>query len=464
MAFAVAPDAVLAGEVAVAIVAAWAARTAARPLRQSAVVVEILVGVALGPSLLGLLPGDPTDRLFPASGRGSLTSVAELGLLLFMFAIGWELDVSVVRARRTATIAMTAANFVVPFAVGAALAFALYPAYAGTRSGHRVTEAVFVVYIGVALAITAFPVLARILGDSPLRNTPVGQTAMAMAAGTDLCGWLGLALVVIAASATGSAASWTTLPLVVVYLAAMFLIVRPLLRMALAHVRAVGSGGTLPLVVAAVLASSYVSSAAGLHAAFGAFLLGLVMPRDSRAVLMLDIAEPLERTGAILMPVYFVATGLSADFHTLGWAGFGLGFGVVALASTAKIGAVAAAARICRTDRREALILGILMNTRGLTEIVVLDIGLSIGIINAHLFTALLLMAVATTAVTTPVLHRLTSTASPVTPAPWRPGSRPDRDAPSPSAPARTAPSGSGHKSAQCGRTEARSGRGSTIE
>jgi Kef-type K+ transport system membrane component KefB len=399
-------SAMIAAQVAVVLVVAQSAAYLFRRMRQPAVIGEIAAGIALGPSLLGLLPGNLTEVLFPAETRPALAAIAQLGVLLFMFVVGWEFDARLIRGRGRATVGTLAVAFVVPMSLGVAFAAAAYSRY-GVVGGDRVPFTTFALYLGVTLSITAFPVLARIIADHRLQGTSIGTSALALAAGSDLLGWTALAVVVATTSSRGAPGLGLHLAFVATYLAVMVLVVRPLLVPVCR--RLLSSPGRerylIAVAVPGLLLSSYVTSQIGIHAIFGAFIFGLIMPREPRAQLTLHVLEPVESAGTLFMPLFFMVTGLSVNARTLGWTGLLITVIVIAIACVGKMGGVLLAARAFGSGWRESAQLGALMNTRGLTEIVVLNIGLGIGILHPNLFAAFVFMALVTTAMTGPLLH-----------------------------------------------------------
>ncbi|WP_405887832.1 cation:proton antiporter [Streptomyces sp. NBC_01136] len=371
-----------------------------RRLRQPPVVVEIAAGLMLGPSLLGLLPGDLPARLFPLEARPALSVLAQLGLALFMFLAGWELDPRRLRGRGRSVGTIAALAMAVPFALGGGAAALLH----ASQAPKGVSLGMFVLFMATAFSITAFPVLARIIRDRGLARTHVGVLAMACAAAGDVVAWCVLVLVVALAGAHGPGGFATVIALTLAYAAAMILVVRPVLRRLLRDsARGESRGTALVLIVSGVLLSSYVTSWIGVHTIFGAFAFGLVMPRGDRG-LEERIAEPLERTASLLLPVFFTLTGLSVDIRGLGWSGLGVLAFVLVTAVVSKFAGAAVPARLTGSDWREAGVFGALMNTRGLTEIVILGIGLHLGLIGPQLFTIMVLMALITTAMAGPLL------------------------------------------------------------
>ncbi|NNJ05547.1 cation/H(+) antiporter [Streptomyces sp. PKU-MA01144] len=380
---------------------------AARACGQPAVIGEIVAGVLLGPTLLG---AHFTGVLFPAEVRPLLSALAGVGLALFMFAVGLEIDLGVLRGGGRVTLWATALSTLLPLGMGAALAWLL------TDSYRRGPLPAFVLFFAVAMAATAFPVLARIIADRGLTHSRIGTTALTCAAITDLLVWILLA--VAAALATGTHLDWR-LVLLVPYAVLMTTVVRPLLRKAgelsrrrKAHGTESGGSGAsknvLVLVLAGLLLSSACTEWMGLHYIFGAFLFGAVVPRDGNSALRdgaLQRMEPLSRL--LLLPVYFVMAGLKVDLSRLALADLGTLAAILVVAMTGKLLGAYLGARLGGFGRRPAAALGALLNTRGLTELVVLGAGLELGLVDGTLYSLMVVMAVTTTALTGPLLNRV---------------------------------------------------------
>ncbi|MFE5486116.1 cation:proton antiporter [Streptomyces sp. NPDC056527] len=416
-------DAIVLADVAIVLVVGAVMVRLGRRMHQPPVVAEIAAGLMLGPSLLGLLPGDLPALLFPPEARPGLSALAQLGLALFMFLAGWELDLGVLRGRIRSVGSTAVLAMAVPFVVGAGAAALLYRSSAPDGVGSDM----FVLYMATAFSITAFPVLARIIRDRRLGHTRVGTTAMACAAAGDVVAWCVLVLVVALAGVGGAGDAsgatdgmgglFTVIALTIAYAVAMAFVVRPLLHRAL-RLAAGGrqeTGVRLVLIVAGVLLSSYATTWIGIHAIFGAFAFGLVMPRKDAPRLHQQIGAPLEKAAGLLLPVFFVITGLSVDIGGLGWSGLLALLLILVTAVVGKFAGAAIPARLSGMSWRDAGAFGTLMNTRGLTEIVILGIGRDLGLIGPELFTSMVLMALVTTAMAGPLLRLLgVGDASPV--------------------------------------------------
>jgi Kef-type K+ transport system membrane component KefB len=383
---------------------------------QPRVVGEMLAGVALGPSLLGWLAPAVSTWLFPAASLGSLGTLSQLGLLVFIFLVGLELDTAALRTNGRAALIISHASITVPFLLGAALAVWLYPRYA---EGHAPFRA-FALYLGAAMSVTAFPVLARILSERGLVRTRIGSMAIACAAVDDVTAWLLLALVVVIARAdAGLGGVAVTAMSTLAYAGAVLWLGRPALRRLL---RPLMDGdritrGGLSVVVLVLLASAATTEMLGVHALFGAFLAGAAMPRDAR--LREALRSRLEDLVLVLLlPIFFALTGLRTDFRLIGGrhdlAALGL---VLAAAVGGKLGGSTLAGWAVGMPLHEAAALGALLNTRGLMELVILSIGLELGIITSAVFAMMVVMTLITTLATTPLVSwLLRPAAAPVTP------------------------------------------------
>lgn len=399
----------------------------AKWLGQPLVIAEVVAGIVLGPSLLGWLWPGGMAMLFPASSMSVLKMLSQVGLVLFMFLVGLELDPRLLKGRTHASVAISHTSIIVPFLLGSGAALWLYDSY----SSPAVSFLSFSLFFGVAMSVTAFPVLARILSERHLLTSRVGAITIACAAVDDVTAWCILAFVVGVARASGvGAALWTT-ALALAFIALMLFVMRPFL--ARLGRRVADRSGMTPTVTAVVLLLLLVSSATteliGIHALFGAFLFGAVLPKEGRLAEML--AERLETVAvSLLLPLFFALSGLRTQIGLVNQPSEWLvTAGIIGLATLGKFGGSAVAARLTGLRWREASAVGILMNTRGLMELIVLNIGLDLGVISPTVFTMLVLTALVTTFATTPVLalvypdselakDRLTGDA----PAPLRPG------------------------------------------
>ncbi len=378
-----------------------------RRLGQPPVVGEVLAGILLGPSLLGRVSPPTLAFLLPPEVVPYLGIIAQVGVILFMFLVGVELDPGLMRNRTQATVAISHASITVPFVLGALLALPLYPRLA-TRD---VPFTAFALFLGVSMSITAFPVLARILTDRGIQRTRLGVIALTCAAVDDVTAWCLLAFVVSFVRAQ-SGSALATLLLTAAYLALLLGAVRPAVHRL---VRAVDHRGMTQAVMTvtfvALLLSALITEAIGVHAIFGAFVLGVLVPHDSR--IARQLREQLEGVVVVLLlPAFFAFTGLRTQVALVQGAGWLLCGLIIVVASVGKFGGSAAAARLTGLSWRDAAALGVLMNTRGLVELIVLNIGLDLHVLSPALFAMLVLMALVTTMATTPVLALLQRGAS----------------------------------------------------
>lgn len=379
-----------------------------RRLRQPAVVAEILAGLALGPSLLGALPGNLTETLFPPDVRPYLGVIAALGLIIFMFIVGLELDLGLIQGKGRTAATISVCSVALPFALGGALALWLHRSHGVNEGGGEVQLLPFALFIGAAMSVTAFPVLARILTERGMHRTETGALALACAAVDDILAWTMLAVVLAVVRSTGALDLVAMLAQSLAFIAVMFWVVRPRLRALVQRRDAAGrlTPDIFAVVLVGVLVSSYITDHIGIHAIFGAFLFGAIMPRQGAAKLSHEILERIEQvTVLLLLPVFFIATGLNVDVRGLGATGFVELGAVLVVACASKFLGAAAAARVSGVPPRRAAAIGVLMNTRGLTELVILNIGLASGVLDRRLFTVMVLMAVFTTVITEPLLR-----------------------------------------------------------
>jgi Kef-type K+ transport system membrane component KefB len=368
---------------------------------QPAVVGEIVAGILLGPSALGFVAPDLSRLLLPPDAIGFFSLISQVGVIFFMFLVGVQLDSSHLRGQGDAAIAISHASIVVPFVLGAALALALYSDFG--VSGVPFTA--FALFLGVAMSITAFPVLARILSERGLQRTPLGALALTVAAADDVTAWFLLAFVVGVVRAKLDSVVWT-IGLTALYIALMFFVVAPLVRRFLVS-RAESSDAsrsTIAVALVGLLLSALASETIGIHAIFGAFLMGVIIPSGSS--LARQLTSRLEDMTVIMfLPVFFAFTGLRTKIGLLQTGEEWLVCGAIVLVATAgKFGGTMLGARIAGVPWREAVRLGVLMNTRGLMELIVLNVALDLGILSPLLFTMMVIMAVATTFMTTPLL------------------------------------------------------------
>lgn len=377
----------------------------AHRLRQPKVVGEMLAGIVLGPSILGWLAPGAAAALFPPESIELLNVLAQIGVIFFLLLIGLELDPAIVRANGWPALWVSLASIAAPFALGVAIAPVLFRTV--VPETHAATLPAVALFMGAAMSATAFPVLARILTERNLQKTRVGSIAITCAAAGDVLAWCMLAVLVALCRAQGWMTGLTTAGLSLAYVLLMFMLVRPLLYRLEALYERHGSSDQAVLAVVLVLAllSAAITDWIGIHALFGAFLAGAIMP--PRASFVKIVTARLEDfTVVFLLPVFFAYAGLRTQIGLLDSGQLWLLTGLVVLVACAgKFGGSAVAARSCGMSWRESSAIGILMNTRGLVELVILTIGLQLGIINETIFAMMVIMALVTTAMATPILH-----------------------------------------------------------
>lgn len=378
-----------------------------RRFSQPPVVGEMIAGILLGPSLLGRVAPGASAFLLPTGVAPYLSVIANIGVILYMFLVGVELNTDLLRDRTHSSVAISHASIIAPFLLGSTLALWLYPLY----SSKDVPFVVFALFMGVSMSITAFPVLARIVSDQQMQATDLGAIALACAAVDDVTAWCLFALVVSVAAAHAGRIV-LTLGLTAVFIVAVLVLVRPAaLWLTRRHAERQYSGqGAIVVSCAALLLAALTTEMIGIHALFGAFLVGSVIPHDSP--LAHDIKQKFEDLLLVLfLPTFFAFTGLRTQIglvHGLGdWL---ICLVIIGVASLGKFGGGSIAARLTGLDWRKSASLGILMNTRGLMELIVLNVGMDLGVLSPTLFAMLVIMAIVTTLATTPVLIALNRT------------------------------------------------------
>ena len=366
---------------------------------QPRVVGEITAGILLGPSLLGFLAPRLSAWLFPSATFPVLLAVSHLGLLFFMFLVGLHLDLGMLRASGRTALVTSPVSIVVPLGLGVAVA-----AHVGPRFAPEVSPLAFALFLGLALSVTAFPVLARILEEQGLTRTRIGVVAIACAAVDDVSAWCLLAgVTAYVRAATGGASFVRTVILLAAFAAAALALLPPVLKKLVSR----SPAAYLPVAAVCLLTCGAMTEAIGVHALFGAFLAGIAMPRrdDLRQGLEVSL-EPV--TSVVLLPLFFTSTGLRLDVGWLQGATAWTAFGLILLAAVGgKLVGSMLAARATGMEWREAAGLGVLLNTRGLVELVILGAGLELGVLTPPVYTMMVLMALVTTAMTTPVLQAL---------------------------------------------------------
>ncbi len=378
----------------------WGLRT----VHQPQVMGEIVAGILLGPSLLGWLAPDVSVALFPADSLGPLNMLGQIGVILFIFGVGLKLDLANVWVRGRAVLVIAPTSMAVPLILGTGLAMYLYPSLSDTG----VTPTVFALFIGVAMGVTALPVLARILEESRLSETPIGTVALVTAALKDVMAWCLLAGVM--ALHTHTAVSGALVLTVVAASIFVFVMLRLVprafhfLEVRYRHSRRY-TVAMLALILLTLVGSAWMTEWFGVHALFGAFLAGVALPKGSD--LVSEVSAKLEGvTTVILLPIFFASTGLRTNFGLIYGTDLWIYFGLILLVAVVGMcGGTTLAARCTGMSWEESTTIGILMNTRGLMEIVILTIGRDMGVISSTMFAMMLLMTLATTCMTTPLLR-----------------------------------------------------------
>ena len=371
-------------------------------LGQPRVVGEMAAGIALGPSLLGRFFPGAFAYVFPSGSVPVLTALSQVGLLLFMFVVGLEVDFKRILQRRRLVVLTSNASILLPLILGIGLATALYP----ELTGEHASFSSFALFMGTAMSITAFPVLARILQERNLLGTDLGTVAISCAAIDDVSAWL---LLAILTAMVHSAQSWHHLALTLLGLLGFVTMMLLPIRRAAARLETIyerrGAGvGFFSILLLIMLVSSWTTERLGVHALFGAFVAGLIMPKNERL-----IAETTERieflTLSLLLPLFFALTGLRTRLDLLaGGRMWGYVLAIIAIAILGKLAGAALTARASGMAWKDSAALGVLMNTRGLVELVVLNAGLELGVLSPTLFTMMVMMALVTTFMTTPIL------------------------------------------------------------
>ena len=373
-----------------------------KSIGQPTVIGEIAAGIFLGPSLLGMYFPEFSTFLFATQSLGNLQFLSQVGLILFMFIIGMELDLKVLKTKAQEAVVISHASIILPFALGVGLAFYLYQQFAPDG----ISFLSFSLFIGIALSITAFPVLARIVQERGLSRTKLGMMVITCAATDDITAWCILAAVIAIVKAGDFVSSIYTILLAAAYVLFMLKVLKPILKRLGDHY-SYREGLTKPVVglfFLVLIFSSYCTEVIGIHALFGAFMAGVIMPAN-QSFRNLFIEKVEDVSMVLLLPLFFVFTGLRTLIGLLNdpylWQITGL---IILLATTGKFIGSAVAARFVNQSWRDSLIIGSLMNTRGLMELVVLNIGYDIGVLSPEIFAMMVIMALATTCMTGPAL------------------------------------------------------------
>ncbi len=396
------PLAILLAQIVVIILVARLFGWFCRKIGQPSVIGEIVAGIVLGPSLLGLYFPEFSAALFPVESLGNLQFLSQVGLILFMFVVGMELDLNVLRNKANDAVVISHASIIIPFALGMGLAYGIYASFAP----EGVQFLSFALFLGIAMSITAFPVLARIVQERGLHKTRLGTVVITCAAADDITAWCLLAAVIAIVKAGSFVSAVYIIALAAIYVLFMLRVVQPFLkRVGDLHIsREHLSKPVVAIFFVTLLLSSYATEVIGIHALFGAFMAGAIMPQNTRFCNI--FIEKVEDVALVLLlPLFFVFTGLRTQigliddaylWQVTGW--------IILVAVTGKLVGSALAARFVGQSWKDSLTIGVLMNTRGLMELVVLNIGYDLGVLGPEIFAMMVIMALVTTFMTGPGL------------------------------------------------------------
>lgn len=388
------------GDVALVLVVSQLLGAIARRCGQPSVVGQIVAGIMLGPAFLGRLPGHLTSHIFPSTVLPSLTALAQVAVVIFMFVVGYELDRRPLQGRHRAVVLVAVLALFTPMGAGSGVAFLFRSQFGALDHSHFGEPSVL--FMGVALSITALPVLAAIVRERGIARTVAGVTSTAAAGLMDVTGWLVLAAVLISAVHKPGRPWLVTFLLFVGFVAVMLLVVRPALNWWLGR-RSSVLASLLPVALMLAMGSAWFTAFLGLQTVFGAFLAGLTMPRvDGSADA--EVIATLDRVGGLLLPLFFVVTGLSLKISALGAFAFAMLALLCVIACVGKLGPAYLGSRLGGLSRSDSAGVAALVNTRGLTELIALNVGLSAGLIGRPLFSVLVLMALLMTMATAPLL------------------------------------------------------------
>ena len=374
-----------------------------RKIGQPSVIGEIIAGIVLGPSLLGLYFPEFSLTLFPVASLGNLQFLSQIGLILFMFVIGMELDLKVLQNRAKDAVVISHASIIFPFALGIGLAYFVYFKFAP----EGVAFMPFALFMGIAMSITAFPVLARIVQERGIHKTKLGAIVITCAAADDITAWCLLAAVIAIVKAGTFVSSLYIIGMAVVYVLAMLFVVKPFLKK-IGELYATKDSLNKPVVAIfflTLIISSYTTEIIGIHALFGAFMTGVIMP-DITKFRSVFIEKVEDVSVILLLPLFFVFTGLRTEIGLINdpylWKVTGF---IILVAVVGKFVGSALAAKFVGQSWRDSLTIGALMNTRGLMELIVLNIGLDLKVLTPEVFTMMVIMALVTTFMTGPTLN-----------------------------------------------------------
>ncbi|MDO5035865.1 MAG: cation:proton antiporter [Porphyromonas sp.] len=370
---------------------------------QPSVIGEIIAGIILGPSVFGLLHPDLFSTIFPTHSLGNISLLSQFGLILFMFVIGMELDLGEIQKTLKKSLIIAHSSIIAPFILGIILVLFLYREYGGASS----TPLTFALFFCISLSVTAFPVLARIIQEQNKMNSHIGMLAMSSAASGDITAWCGVATIIAIAQSGSPGGALFTLLFATAYMLVMFKVVRPAFKLIgeAYNTNEVAGKGVIALTFVTLLLSSYITEILGLHALFGAFVAGIVMPTNIKFRHMMT--EKVEDVSlSIFLPLFFVSSGLQTEIGLLNTAHHWLiTLAIIAIAIVGKVWGTYVACRVVGEDHRDSMYVGILMNTRGLMELIILSMGLQLEILSPIVYAMLVVMTLVTTFITTPMLN-----------------------------------------------------------
>jgi Kef-type K+ transport system membrane component KefB len=376
-----------------------------RKIGQPAVIGETVAGILLGPSLLGLLFPSLFHFIFPIESLPNLRFLSQIGLILFMFIIGMELDLRLLRKQAFEALIISHASILIPFSLGIGVSMFLYRSYSGVQTNFYA----FALFMGIAMSITAFPVLARIIRDRKLSETKLGILAITCAASDDVTAWCLLALLIALIRSGSGMNGLLTIGMVLIYVFIMLVPIRLILKKihSIYERGKIGYNTLMSVTFILLLCSSWCTEVIGIHALFGAFLAGIVIPKnDAMQKRIIDRISDVSMV--MLLPLFFVYTGLRTQAGILNSGPLWISFLLILVCAVAgKFGGSALVARALGQTWKDSLSIGALMNTRGLMELIVLNIGYDMGILSAEIFSMMVLMALLTTMMTSPLLDRI---------------------------------------------------------
>lgn len=370
---------------------------------QPGVLGEIIAGIILGPSVLGNYFPDTFNFIFNKESLENVYLISQIGLILFMFVIGLEVDFKVLKNKFNETLVISHAGILVPFFLGIISSFYIYTKYAS----HQTSFLAFALFIGISMSITAFPVLARIVQERNLSNTPLGVLSIASAANDDVTAWCLLAIVIALTKSGTTESAFITVALTLIYIVFMFFCVRPFFRK-ISQIHAnneILNKSLIGLIFLTLIISASITELIGIHALFGGFIAGVVMPSNLgfRHIMMNKVEDV---TLAFFLPLFFAYTGLNTNLLLINsWSMVGVCVMLIMIAIAGKFGGCTIAAKLVGETWHDSLTIGILMNTRGLMELVALNIGYEMGVLPKSIYAVLIIMALVTTFMTTPALH-----------------------------------------------------------